>query len=216
MLNTSKIYDSNSFGQFKVLNYINCNSVEIQFLDTGHITTTYAGQIRSGAVKDKLAPSVYGVGFIGEGDHKPSVNGKDTKTYITWRDMLARCYSTKRQAAHPTYIGCTVVDEWHNFQNFANWFDENHIDGYALDKDMKVDGNKIYSPDTCKFIRQKDNTIKAHAKHYVVINPDGIKVSIYNMSEFCRENGLNQGAMVQVAKGKVTHHKQWTCERELT
>ena len=216
MLNTSKIYDSNSFGQFKVLNYINCNSVEIQFLDTGHITTTYAGQIRSGAVKDKLSPSVFGVGFIGEGEHKPTINGKPTKAYQTWQNMLERCYYDKYQVTRPTYIGCSVADEWHNFQNFAQWFELNYVEGYDLDKDCKVKGNEIYSPNTCIFVSHKENMVKAKAKHYVFTSPEGETINVYNLSEFSRENVLNQSAMSKVARGKVTHHKKWTCERELT
>jgi len=216
MLNISKIYNSKNFGQFKILNYINCKSVEIEFLTTGYKTTTRAYLICNGAINDKLSPTVCGVGFLGDGEHKPVVNGKHTKTYITWRNMLGRCYSDKVQVKQPTYIGCTVADEWHNFQNFAQWFDENYVEGYDLDKDIKFEGNKIYSPENCLFVSRKENNIKAQAKHYIFTSPEGQTVNVYNLREFCRENVLNQSAMVQVAKGKLNHHKQWICDHELT
>ena len=210
MFDTSKIYNSAKCGQFKILNYINCYSVEIGFLDTGYKTTARVGNIRNGLVKDKLAPIVYGVGFMGEGKHKPTINGKNTKPYKTWCGMLERCYSDKYQAKYPTYIGCSVDPIWHNFQNFTKWFDKNYIEGYYLDKDIKVEGNKIYSPENCLFVSAKENAIKALAKYYVFTSPEGETVNVYNLCEFCRENGLNQGHMGKVAKGKANHHKQWT------
>ena len=209
MLDISKIYNSNNFGQFKILSYFNRNSVEIEFLNTGYTTTARAICIRKGKVRDKLAPTVYGIGFIGDGEHKPSVKSKDTKPYKTWKNMLGRCYSAKCQVKQPTYIGCTVAPIWHNFQNFAQWFDENYIEGYDLDKDIKVEGNKIYSPDKCKFVSHKENNIKAQAKHYVFTSPEGETVYVYNLAEFCRDEGLHKSHMVQVAKGNVPHHKQW-------
>ena len=216
MLDTSKIYTSNNCGQFKILNYINCNSVEIEFLDTGYKTTTRVGAIHSGKVKDKLSPIVYGVGFMGEGIEKSRVKGKNTKTYTTWTDMLNRCYGNNQHIKTPTYIGCTVAPIWHNFQNFAQWFDENYIDGYDLDKDIKIEGNKIYSPNNCLFVSTKENSVKAKAKYYIFTSPEGETVNIYNMANFCRENGLCQSGMSNVANGKLKHHKQWTCDHELT
>jgi len=211
MLDIYKIYNSNNYGDFKVLNYINSRSIEIEFFNTGYKTKVEAVQIRRGEVKDKLSPTVYGVGFMGDGDYKSKVKGKDTKLYQTWVNMLERCYSDKLQVRCPTYIGCSVNQIWHNFQNFAEWFELNYIKGYHLDKDIKINGNKIYSPENCLFVSHEENNIKAQAKYYVFINPDGIEVDVYNLQEFCRGKSLNSSAMCKVAKGKATHHKQWTC-----
>jgi len=214
MLDLSKIYNSAKYGDFKVLNYVNAYSVEIQFLDTGYKTTARAGNIRSGNVKDKLMPNVYGVGFVGDGEHKPRVNGKNSKPYKTWCGMLERCYSDKYQAKYPTYIGCSVDPIWHNFQNFTKWFDENYIEGYHLDKDCKIEGNKIYSPENCLFVSAKENVVKAVAKYYVFTSPEGETVHVYNLAEFCRENELKKSSMGKVANGKYKYHKQWTCSYE--
>ena len=216
MLDISKIYNSSKCGQFKILNYINYYSVEIEFLDTGYKTTTRTDNIRNGMVKDKLSPAVFGVGFMGDGEYKPVVNRKNTKTYTTWSNMLRRCYCPKSHIRFPTYIGCTIAPIWHNFQNFAQWFDKNYIEGYHLDKDCKIEGNKIYSPENCLFVSPKENTIKALAKHYVFTSPKGEMVNVYNLNDFCRENGLQVSNMCNVAKGKLNHHKQWTCDSELT
>lgn len=61
-----------------------------------------------------------------------------------------RCYDVKYSKKHPTYKDCTVCEEWHNFQTFAKWFDENYYEIentiMDLDKDILKNGNKIYCP----------------------------------------------------------------------
>ena len=74
------------------------------------------------------------------------------KSYIAWNNMLARCYSSKYQNKYPTYIGCNVCDEWLVFSNFKLFYDLNYKENFHLDKDLLVDGNKVYSPSTCIFI----------------------------------------------------------------
>lgn len=108
-------------------------------------------------MKSKL---VYGIGIYEKGKYQANVNGKNTKVYVAWYGMLQRCYDAKYQERHPTYIGCSVCNEWLSFQSFAEWYELNHPkDGgsYHLDKDLKILGNKVYSPDTCLFVSQQVN-----------------------------------------------------------
>ena len=60
------------------------------------------------------------------------------------------------------------------------------------------------------FVSQADNSIKARAKHYKFISPAGKLVEIYNLSEFCRDNGLHIGAMSSIHLGSRKKHKGWT------
>lgn len=88
-----------------------------------------------------------------------------TKCGKAWENMKQRCYSEKYQEKYPTYKGCYVCDDWLNYDNFKKWFDENYnpetMKGFVLDKDILVEGNKIYSPDTCCFVPQEiNNTFK--------------------------------------------------------
>ena len=107
-----------------------------------------------------IAGLKYGVGYIGVGDFKPKLGGKNTKAYDTWNDMFKRCYNPKVHAKHPTYIGCTVAEEWHNFQVFAEWFENQYrADGWQLDKDLIFEGNKTYSPETCTFVPRDLNLL---------------------------------------------------------
>jgi hypothetical protein len=72
--------------------------------------------------------------------------------YSTWASMLSRCYSAKAQDKRPTYRDCTVSEEWRTFSNFKEWMEKQEWKGLQLDKDLLIEGNKIYSPETCVFV----------------------------------------------------------------
>ncbi len=201
---------TNNFGELEIVEYVDAKNTRVKFLATGYETIVRASDTREGRVKDRMHPSVCAVGFVSEGNFKTTIDGKDTKIYKTWRHMLERCYDKKYQAKRPTYIGCSVCAEWHNFQIFAEWMSEQDYEGKQLDKDIKVKGNKVYSPDTCTFVTLDKNVVDAHAKHYTFISPEGVVTDIYNLSEFCRDNELHQGHMSQVYIGKYRQHKGWT------
>ncbi len=207
------IYPTKTSGNLEIIKYINCSNVEVRFVDTGFVTTARIDSIKRGNVKDRLRPSVCGVGFIGVGDNKVSENGKITKVYQTWQGMLQRCYSEALQKIKPWYVGCTVHPDWHNFQVFAKWYDKNYpTDGnkYDLDKDILVEGNRVYGPETCMFVSHEKNMVKARAKSFMFLNPKGEEIEIYNLRQFCRDNDLNHRVMSAVNSGKANQHKGWT------
>lgn len=206
---------SNNFGELEVVEYVDALNVRVKFLATGYETIALADMIRRGGVKDRLAPSVCGVGYVGEGRFKPSIDGKQTKIYSTWSSMITRCYNKNNQTRQPTYIGCSVCEEWHNFQNFAKWMNEMDYEGKQLDKDIKIKGNKVYSPNTCMFVSHSENLVEARAKQYILVSPDGVRVEVYNLSEFCRENELCQSHMSNVHSGKAIQHKGWTAYKSI-
>ena len=84
-----------------------------------------------------------------------------------WHSMLGRCYSSHVHKSQPTYIGCSVHKDWHLFSNFKRWFDEHYVEGWCLDKDILVKGNKVYSPETCCFVPNEINLIFSHKKRKV-------------------------------------------------
>lgn len=117
---------------------------------------------KKGEIKNPYHKSVFGVGFVGEGNYKPSENNRDTKEYSVWNGMLRRCYS-EDYYKYKSYKDVTVCEEWHNFQVFAEWMKQNYspetMEGWQLDKDILSKGNKIYSPETCCFIPVSINNI---------------------------------------------------------
>lgn len=158
-----KIYPTNNNGDLKIISYINANKIEVLFIDTGNTTYTTFGQIKDGTIKDVMRPLIAGKGFVGKGDYIPRINGVLSDGYTVWRNMLIRCYDENSRHLNPTYLNCTVCEEWHNYQNFAKWFDENYIKGYHLDKDILFPNNKIYSPKTCVFVpREINNFLTEH------------------------------------------------------
>ncbi len=98
--------------------------------------------------KNKL---VCGVG-VNDYEEPVIVNGRKLDSYGCWYAMLRRCYSVKQQIIQPTYIDCSVCEEWLLFSNFKKFYDKNHREGFELDKDILFSGNKHYSPETCCFV----------------------------------------------------------------
>ena len=109
-----------------------------------------------------MSKLIYGVATNSGGKYKSRIDGKVTKAHTTWYSVLRRAYCPKYHVRQPTYIGCSVSDEWLDFQDFADWFENHEYSnrGYHLDKDLLIPGNKIYAPDRCAFVpRQLNNLI---------------------------------------------------------
>ena len=79
--------------------------------------------------------------------------------YQQWRHMLERCYSEKYHLRYKTYKNCTVCDDWLIFSNFKDWMESQDWEGKQLDKDILIEGNKHYSPETCVFVDQATNSL---------------------------------------------------------
>lgn len=114
---------------------------------------------------------VHGIGindFEGKVSYIEGGKKKMIKSYKVWQDMLRRCYSEKRQKKQPTYKSCTVSKEWLLYSNFKKWFDENYPNElvedirFEIDKDLLVEGNKLYSKETCLFLPKKINSFMSN------------------------------------------------------
>ena len=110
----------------------------------------------------KRTKSVCGVG-VNDANYSISKyeNGKKVwqcPYYITWMNMLKRAYSDEYKQEKPTYQGVTVCEEWHSFMNFRSWMMEQDWKDKHLDKDILVQGNKVYSPNTCVFVDRVVNS----------------------------------------------------------
>ena len=115
-----------------------------------------------------MFPHVCGVGFLGEGKYLSSKNKKTTKYFNVWSKMIQRCYDSETQNKHPSYKGCKVAEDWHNFQNFAKWYDENYYEVNSermeLDKDILIKGNKTYSKKNCIIVPKNINILFSNRK----------------------------------------------------
>ena len=156
-----KVYKSKSSGDFKILKYNDRANVEIQFLKTGFETIAELGNIRNGRVKDPRSPSVFGVGVSGT-KYQFRIDGVKTKEYALWCDMLRRCYSDDFKKRQPTYDGCEVSDNFKSYEYFYEWCHKQigfGVEGFELDKDLLIKGNKVYSESTCVFLPSEINSL---------------------------------------------------------
>jgi len=83
-----------------------------------------------------------------------------------WNTMHQRCNNVqiKLNTKNTAYLreNANVCDEWFDYQNFAQWWNSIEYrgdDGWCLDKDILVKGNKLYSPETCCFVPREVNIL---------------------------------------------------------
>jgi hypothetical protein len=156
----------NSFGTLmKIVEYKNNKNVIVEFQDE----YKYQKKVRysmflNGIVFNPYDKATYNFGYFGVGEYKSEEKRKMTKAYSTWTGMIQRCYDPYFiNYNKPTYKDCFVCEEWANYQNFAQWFEENYYEvpgeKMQLDKDILIKNNKIYSPDTCVFVPQRINSL---------------------------------------------------------
>ena len=116
---------------------------------------------------------VHGVG-VNDANYvveKRETNGYQKQRYVwrcpyyrAWGSMIMRCYSENRQERCPTYKGCTVSEEWLTFSNFKAWMEKQDFEGKHLDKDLLIEGNKVYSAETCVFVTPLVNSFTCDSR----------------------------------------------------
>ena len=189
--------------EIEIIECISSRICTVKFKNGVIIRNRQYAEIKDGRVKNPYHKSKFGIGYIGEGKYKPwnTVKQENHRYYTTWNGMLERCYSKRSLVKHPTYKDVTVCEEWHNFQVFAEWYENSHINSWQLDKDILVKGNKIYSPETCCFVPHEINTLfikqnnnrgkypigvhKANTKFKATMNVNGkvVRLGTFNTPE---------------------------------
>ena len=179
MVNVGEVYENNVGLKFVVIEYNGCNDVKVKFVDSSYTTFSTTGNIRSGSVKDKMSPSVYGVGVVGV--NSISTNRKPHQEYVFWNSMLQRCYDLSYKLKRPTYIGCTSSNNFKYYPYFKDWCNKQvgfGNKGWCLDKDILVKGNKLYSEDTCCFVPREINSLFALSGNTRGLNPIGVQFNL--------------------------------------
>tara|TARA_R110000851_G_scaffold183760_1_gene333113 strand:- start:261 stop:899 length:639 start_codon:yes stop_codon:yes gene_type:complete len=139
---------------------------------------------------------VYGVG-INDADYTVSckIDGKQVfcPYYNVWKGMIQRSYDRKYQSLQPTYLGCSVSEEWHLFSVFKAWMIKQDWKGKALDKDVLSAGNKIYSEKFCVFVSSRVNNLLGSRKLSKLPLPQGVSQSTQKEKYIatCRSGGIS-------------------------
>lgn len=144
----------------EVTEYIDGLNIKAKFTEpVEYEFDTFLSPLKTGSIKNKYAPSIYGIAFMGVGQYDSK---KDKKAHSSFTGMIERCYELIALDKRKTYKDCEVKKEWFNFQTFAEWYYQqskyNH-EGWQLDKDILVKGNKIYGPEFCCFVPSDINSL---------------------------------------------------------
>ena len=160
-IGTDTVYQSKNSGCFTITSYLDSYNIGVKFVNTSYEMVTHLGSIKSGNVKDPYSPSVYGVGVVGT-KYPTMINGRNTKEYGLWQNMLTRCYNDTYKNKQPTYIGCEVSNNFKSYEYFYEWCQNQigfNVEGWHLDKDLLVKGNKVYSEYSCVFLPNEINLL---------------------------------------------------------
>lgn len=150
----------------KIIEYNNANDIIVEFQDEYHakINTIYANY-KIGNISNPYFKSILGIGIVGN-KYKINNNKKHTKEYTAWFSMLSRCFDEKYKKRRKTYENVTCCKEWLLFENFYEWLHNQsnfnewlNGDKWAVDKDILIKGNKIYSPETCCLVPDRVNSL---------------------------------------------------------
>lgn len=189
-----EVYSNSSNDIATIVRYVNYNEVYVVFEGHEEEVRFRYNNLKNGEFKNPFAPSVCGVGYIGIGQYRTRVDGKRTRCYETWRDMLRRCYGDRVE--YSAYHDCSVDESWYNFQTFAKWYYDNYyeVDGdkVCLDKDILIKGNRVYSANTCCFVPNKINTLLINCRRARGVLPLGVhKQDEYYIVQCCN-NGTQE------------------------
>lgn len=177
----------------RIVEYSGANNVVVEFQDEykAKVHTDYKC-FKKGGVKNPYYPEVYGVGMVGN-KYTTGAHSRHTKEYNAWIHMLERCYNSETKERNPAYKDAICCDEWLLFENFYEWlhsqpnFDK-WLGGkrWAVDKDIIVKGNKIYSPDTCCLVSQYVNSLFVKNRMDRGCLPVGVSKNYKNFSASCQ------------------------------
>lgn len=172
-------FKTNEGGSVTVVEYRDSKSVVIAHNDEfKHYAIIPSAQLRSGTVKNPYSAKVYGFGYVGVGIHKTAAGGKDTPAYKSWCAMLRRAYSAEYHAKNSAYSDVTVCGEWLNFQTYADWWNKqphSNSRDFELDKDLRISGNREYSPAACSFVPAAVNRLIGKQRQPEASLPQGVK-----------------------------------------
>ena len=177
----------------RIVEYIDNRNIVVEFQDDYKIRVkTSYGNYKLGSVRNPYAPTVCGVGI--SGNKYPIVeNGKPAKEYNMWRNIISRCYSDRVKGIQPAYTNVSCCDEWLLFENFYDWlhsqpnFDKwDNGSRWAIDKDILVKGNKVYSPDTCCLVPRNVNNLFVKSQKTRGEYPIGVGKQYKNFTAKCQ------------------------------
>lgn len=146
---------------------------------------------------NELKPKKVG-NYHHNGNPKHGLYREHKDLFNLWQTMKTRCENTNRDN-YGRYgaRGISVCEEWKEAKNFVEWAMANgYQKGLQLDR---IDNNKGYSPDNCRFVTAKENNRNRRNSKFITINGktksvaewcEIIGVSPYTVYWWIREKGM--------------------------
>lgn len=127
----------------------------------GNTTIVSTCHLKSGHTK---SCGCHKINVIKNGTNKTHGLSKIQKrTYKTWTEMRARCYSNyKDNYKYYGFLGITVCDEWKDFANFFKDMGE-RPEGKTLDR---INPFESYSKENCRWATHKEQ-MNNQRRHWV-------------------------------------------------
>jgi len=209
-------YITNEGYKIEIVEYSGNRNSTVRFEDGTLVYNKEYADILKGKVKNPYHKSVCNIGYHGEGQYLTrDIVGNKARVYNIWIKMIQRCYSEKSHIKHPSYKYCTVAEEWHNFQNFAEWYYKNYnsenTHDWELDKDILFKSNKVYSPKTCCFVpKQINNIFKGYKQNEYTrgVNTSGDKFRVSYQKKYLGTYNTPEEAFQTYKVEKETHIKE--------
>ena len=193
------------FGRLTVIKRVENNGKKVMWLcrcDCGNETTVFSGYLRNGDTKscgclskDKLRERRFKHG-----------ESRKTRLYNIWIHIKHRTSgkaNEKRTKKWYTDKNIKMCEEWSDFRNFRDWANANgYDDSLTIDR---IDGNKGYSPENCRWVDWKTQT--RNKSNNINITRNG---ETKCLKDWCTELGLKYRSIFQrIARG-------WDKEKALT
>lgn len=128
-----------------------------------------------------------------------------TPLYRVWEGIVARCCSPSL----PSYKyyggrGITVCDEWrHDPEAFCKWgLSNGYKKGLQIDR---IDNNKGYSPDNCRFVTRRENLLNTSMNRRLVFNGES-----KTLSEWSERLGISVCCLIK------RKNRGWSDEKTLS
>ena len=205
----------------KIVGYNSSHDIIVEFQDEHKekVHTNYKC-FESGSVKNPYFPSIFGVGILGT-KYSSKKDKVIVKEYRVWYDMLQRCYDDKYKKEHPTYQNAICCNEWLNYENFYEWIHsqknfEKWLKGerWAIDKDILVKHNRIYSPDTCCLVPQNVNSLFITNKKVRGSLPIGVIKLKNGFRASCKNPFTNKNQWIDLCETEICAFQQYKTFKE--
>ena len=200
------VFKTKNYGDVVVLEYNNARDVTIKFLNTGNVRKIATSELKKGEIRDNEAFPVYKVGVM-DIPNELKRGQPNPREYSIWNGVRQRCYNENIRHLTPSYQEAEMSENFKRYSYFKDWcnkqigFDQ---DGWQLDKDILIKGNKIYSEDNCCFVPPEINTL--------ILKADRIRGK-YPIGVYEDKQAGKFKVRISV-EGKQKHVGRYYCEKE--